>query len=94
MKNDSKMKRREQKMFIQSLGSSAYFLIGSIIFVAVQSKNDSLPPVAHFTVHMVWVSMHIDSSMVYLAINSELRESLFNRKETTTEQNIDLNRSK
>lgn len=64
-------------MFVQCLGSSAYFFVGCSIFVYIQIKDVALPPVAHVVVHMIWLSLHLDTSLVYLLVNRELRRYIF-----------------
>jgi len=77
-------RRRERNLFVQCLFSSFCYLLCCGVFVYV---NSTLLPVMFYPVlHLVWVSMHMDSSVIYLLVNKELRKKVasFWKKETTT----------
>lgn len=75
LNDNGQFKKLEQKLFFQCLVSSIYYLATSVFYVYI--KFNPFPPEYNVINHMIWVSVHIDSSVVYLLVNKELRRKIF-----------------
>lgn len=72
--NSDSAKRREKKLFIQCLASSAYYLFACCVFIYVSINFLTVHMTIHPLTHVIWISLHMDSSVIYLIVNKGIKE--------------------
>jgi len=69
---------RERKLFVQCALSALFYLLASVMFIVIGLLGDSAPLVYHVVFYLLEMLVFLDTSVVYVTLNNELKKEMRN----------------